>query len=252
MNKFLFTLSLSLAALPAAAQDARAIVAEVQKRAQTSSQRYEGTLEVSDSKRKVSSKRWVYERLGAAGQAKAVLRFTAPAEVKGVALLIHNHPDRASDQWMWTPAQARDRRIAMQDRRTRFFGTDFTFEDLEERDVDRSTYKMAGEEQIDGAPCWKIEAAPKPESRSQYDRVLLWVRKDNYLFARVESYARDKLIRRLNYSNMERVQNVWTARTLVMHDIERDSRTTLRLEKLEYNLSLPADNFTLQALRRES
>jgi outer membrane lipoprotein-sorting protein len=248
MNRLLLAALLSA---PLPAQDARSIVAEVQKRAQTSSQRYEGTLEVSDAKRKVTTKRWVYERLGAAGQAKAVLRFVAPAEVKGVALLIHNHPDRASDQWMWTPAQARDRRIAMQDRRTRFFGTDFTFEDLEERDVDRSTYKLLGEETVDGAACWKIEATPKPEARSQYDRVTLWVRKDNYLFARVESYSKDKLIRRLNYSAMERVQNVWTARTLVMHDIERDSRTTLKLDKLEYNVSLPADNFTLQALRRE-
>lgn len=248
MNRLLIA---ALFTLPLCAQDARSIVAEVQKRAQTSSQRYEGTLEVSDAKRKVTTKRWVYERLGAAGQAKAVLRFTLPAEVKGVALLIHNHPDRASDQWMWTPAQARDRRIAMQDRRTRFFGTDFTFEDLEERDVDRSTYKMLGEEAIDGASCWKIEATPEPEARSQYDRVILWVRKDNYLFARVESYSKDKLIRRLNYSAMERVQNVWTARTLVMHDIERDSRTTLKLEKLEYNVALPADNFTLQALRRD-
>ena len=52
-------------------------------------------------------------------------------EVNGVALLIHNHTDRASDQWMWTPALQRDRRIALQDRSTRFFGTDFSFEDLE-------------------------------------------------------------------------------------------------------------------------
>jgi len=33
--------------------------------------------------------------------------------------------------------------------------------------------------------------------------------------------------------------------------LTRDSRTILRLEKLEYDVSLPADLFTLQALRRE-
>ena len=42
----------------------------------------------------------------------------------GVALLVINHPDRSSDQWMWTPALQRNRRIALQDRSTRFFGTD--------------------------------------------------------------------------------------------------------------------------------
>ena len=84
------------------------------------------------------------------GDSKAVLRFTAPAEVKGVALLVVNHPDRASDQWMWTPAIERDRRIALQDRSTRFFGTDFSFEDLEERDVNQYEYALLGDETLDG------------------------------------------------------------------------------------------------------
>ena len=125
------------------------------------SQRYEGLLQVFDAKGKIADKRWTFERLGSHGQSKAVLRFTAPAEVKGVALLIVNHPDRASDQWMWTPAIERDRRIALQDRSTRFFGTDFSFEDLEERDVDQYDYALLGEETIDGAPCWKIQSTPK-------------------------------------------------------------------------------------------
>lgn len=244
MNRLI---ALALLAAPLVAQNARDIVNEAQKRARADSQRYEGTLEVIDSKRKITTKRWTFIRLGSAGESKAVLRFTEPAEVKGVALLIHNHPDRASDQWMWTPAVARDRRIAMQDRRTRFFGTDFTFEDLEERDVDRSTYKLLGEE----SGAWKIESTPKPEARSQYDKVLLWIRKDNYVFVQAESYSKDKLVRRLKYSDIERVQGIWTARTLEMHDIGRNSRTILKLEKLQYNVPLQPSQFTLQELRRE-
>lgn len=241
-----------LAAAPLFAQSARDIVAESQKRSRADSQRYEGSLEVIDARRKVTTKRWIYERLGSAGESKAVLRFTDPPEVKGVALLIHNHPDRASDQWMWTPAVQRERRIAFQDRRTRFFGTDFTFEDLEERDVGRSSYKLLGDDLIDGALCWRIEATPNPDARSQYSRVLLWVRKADYVVAQAESFRAAKLVRRLKYSQIERIQNIWTARTLEMHDLERDSRTILKLEKLEYNVALPADQFTLQALRRFS
>src|SRR4030095_7563212 len=116
-----------------AADNARQIVEEAQRRSQAASQRYEGLLQVFDAKGKISDKRWSYDRLGSHGDSKAVLRFTAAAGGKSVALLIVNHPDRASDQWMWTPAIERDRRIALQDRSTRFFGTDFSFEDLEER-----------------------------------------------------------------------------------------------------------------------
>src|SRR5260370_37140078 len=88
---------------PAQSQDARQIVAESQKRSQSKSLQYEGTLEVSGSGNKVSVKHWELARTGAFGASKSILRFTAPPEVKGVALLIVNHPDRESDQWMWTP-----------------------------------------------------------------------------------------------------------------------------------------------------
>ena len=67
-------------------QDARQIVAESQKRGLSKSQRYEGTLEVIGASNKISLKRWMFERIGSYGSSKAILRFTAPAEVKGVAL----------------------------------------------------------------------------------------------------------------------------------------------------------------------
>jgi outer membrane lipoprotein-sorting protein len=234
-----------------AADNARQIVEEAERRTNATSQRYEGLLQVFDAKGKIAAKRWTFERLGSHGQSKSVLRFTAPAEVKGVALLVVNHPERASDQWMWTPALERDRRIALQDRSTRFFGTDFSFEDLEERDVDQYDYTLQADETIDGVVCWRLESTPKRTKTSQYTRSLVWIRKDNYTFVRVENYAGNKLIRRLNYSNVENVQGIWTARQLEMADLTRGSRTRLTLDKLQYNVPLKDEDFTLQALRRQ-
>src|SRR5690349_8781064 len=79
-------------AAAAAADDPRAIVDQAQRRTEAQSQRYEGLLQVFDAKGKISDKRWTFERLGSHGRSKAVLRFTAPPEVKGVALLVVNHP----------------------------------------------------------------------------------------------------------------------------------------------------------------
>jgi outer membrane lipoprotein-sorting protein len=236
---------------PRAADNARQIVEEAQKRTDAQSQRYEGLLQVFDAKGKISDKRWTFERLGSHGRSKAVLRFTAPAEVKGVALLVVNHPDRASDQWMWTPAIERDRRIALQDRSTRFFGTDFSFEDLEERDVDQYEYTPGGDDTIDGAACWKIQSTPREAKSSQYTRSIVWIRKDNYAVARIENYSKEQIVRRLNYSDIRNVQGIWTARLLEMTDLRRGSRTRLTLDKLEYNVPLKEDDFTLQAIRRQ-
>jgi hypothetical protein len=238
-------------AIATAADDPRQIVAEAQKRTQAKSQRYEGLLQVFDAAGKVSDKRWVMERLGSHGNSRVVLRFTAPPEVKGVALLVVNHPDRASDQWMWTPAIERDRRIALQDRSTRFFGTDFSFEDLEERDVDQYEYALLGEETVDGALCWKIQSVPRQGKSSQYSKSIVWIRKDNYALERIESFSKDQAVRRLDYSDIANVSGIWTARRMEMHDLRRGSRTRLTLEKLEYNLPLREEDFTLQALRRQ-
>ena len=251
MNNLL-GLALVLFALDArAADNARQIVDEAQQRTDVASQRYEGLLQVFDAKGKFSDKRWTMERLGAHGKSKAVLHFTVPAEIKGVAMLIVNHPDRASDQWMWTPAIERDRRIALQDRATRFFGTDFSFEDHEERDVNQYDYSLIGDDTVDGAACWKIESTPRESKSSQYTRSIVWVRKDNYAFARFENYVKDHVARRLNYSNIQNVQGIWTAEQLEMTDVRRGSRTVLTLDKLAYNVPLKDEDFTLQAIRRQ-
>jgi hypothetical protein len=235
----------------AAAESGRQIVEEAQKRTDAKSQRYEGLLQVFDAKGKISDKRWSVDRLGSHGDSKSVLRFLAPAEVKGVALLVSNHPDRASDQWMWTPAIERDRRIALQDRSTRFFGTDFSFEDLEERDVNQYDYSLLGDEALDGVACWKIQSTPKESKSSQYTRSIVWVRKDNYAFARLDNFINGQAVRRLVYSSIENVQGIWSARHLEMSDLRRGSHTRLTLDKLQYNLPMKDDDFTLQAIRRQ-
>jgi hypothetical protein len=238
---------------PAAAQsqDARQIVEESQKRSHASSQKYEGLLRVIDPNGRTTEKRWQSQRSGSSGSSKTVLRFTAPAEVKGVAILIVNHTDRSADEWMWTPAIGRERRVALQDRSTRFFGTDFTFEDLEERDVDQFDHKLIGEEDLDGVKCWRIEGTPRKTKTSQYSSIQLWIRQNDYAIAQVACYVKDQIVRRLKYSQIEKVQDIWTARVAEMNDLRRKSRTILTMDKLQYNVPLNAEDFTVTGLQRD-
>jgi len=108
-----------------------------------------------------------------------------------------------------------------------------------------------GDEPIDGAPCWKIESTPRETKSSQYTRSVVWIRKDNYAFARIENYAKAEVVRRLHSSDIQQVQGIWTAKTMEMADLRRGSRTRLSLNKLEYNVPLNAEDFTLQAIRRQ-
>ena len=246
MNRTLLTLATACGLW---GQSALEIAQKAQERTLSKSEHYTGTLQVIDANRKIAEKRWIFDRLGSHGNSKSILRFTAPAEVKGVALLIVNHADRASDQWMWTPALERDRRIALQDRSARFFGTDFSFEDLEERDVDQFDYKLLGEDTLGGAMCWKLESRPKQSKSSQYTMSQLWIRKDNFVMVHIEHYKKDKIVRRIDYSEIENVQNIWTPKKLEITDVQRNSRTVMVVENLRYNQPMQDSDFTIEALR---
>ena len=249
-NQFLSAAVEAIAGTHDDEMDARTIMEESQRLSEAKFYRYDGLLQSFDAKNKVTDKRWTFDRVGSNGRSKAVLRFTAPAEVNGVALLIHNHTDRASDQWMWTPALQRDRRIALQDRSTRFFGTDFSFEDLEERDVDQYDYEMIGSDVIEGADCWKVETTPKKSRSSHYTRSIAWIRKDNYLQVRLDNFVDDEVVKRLTSSDLESIQGIWTARLLEMADLRRRTRTRLTLQQVTYNTPMKDQDFTLQAIRR--
>ena len=235
---------------PSTTTDARTIMEEAQRRAEAPTYRYDGLLQSFDAKGKATEKRWTFDRVGSNGRSKAVLKFTAPAEVDGVALLIHNHPERASDQWMWTPSLQRDRRIALQDRSTRFFGTDFSFEDLEERDVDQYDYSMLGNEDIAGVACWKIQMTPKKSRSSHYTRSIAWIRQDNYVMVRLDNFVNDDVVKRLTNSTIENIQGIWTARQLEMADLRRGTRTRLTLQEVTYQAPMKERDFTLQAISR--
>ena len=155
-----------------------------QRRAASNSQRYEGTLEVTGARQQgqpenAGSLR--AHRILRRQQIDPALHRAGRGEGRGAAGRQSSGP-RLATSGCGRPAIGRDRRIALQDRSTRFFGTDFSFEDLEERDVDQFDYRLTGEEPIDGAACWRIEATPGRQV-SQYTLSRVWIRKDNYVAA---------------------------------------------------------------------
>lgn len=229
-------------------QDGHQIMQEVTKRAHSDSMRYEGTVQtcpkpVCANTKSLIIKRWTYERIGDAGKSKAILRFTGPSEVKGVALLIVNHPDAASDQWLWRPAVGREQRIAIQDRSSKFFGTDFSYEDLEEKDADQYDYTVTGE--MTGQ--WRIDA--KPKKMSSYTHCYFYIDKTHYSFQRIECYDKKGLAKTVDYGDFEMIDKIWTPRGVAIVDAQRRTKTAMHYDKVEYNVGLKDSDFTVEALR---
>jgi hypothetical protein len=236
---------------PMRADDAERIIRESDRRQQVKSQSYDGQLEVVDPGGKVFKKSWKMAREGNGSTSKVLVRFTSPPEVDGVGLLILARPNAPDDQWMYTPAIRRDRRIAAQDRSARFMGTDFSHEDMEQRDIEEYSYELLGEEAREGLPCWKIRARAKNAGQSQYSWSDIRVRKDNYLVVFIEMYVKEALRKVLELTDVAQIQGIWTARLLKMQDLQRRGGTTIRLQNIKYGDVFPPDFFSLRTLRNQ-
>jgi outer membrane lipoprotein-sorting protein len=233
---------------PPAPKDGRAVMDEVDKRRRTKSEYSEGLITVEE-KGKTKSKAWRSWRLGWGPEAKGLIQFLEPAEVKGVGLLTLSHPGKPSDQWFYAPAIDRDRRVAKQEKSTRFLGTHFTYEDMEERDVDAYAYTLDGEESIGGAPCYKITAVPAPDKESQYSKLVFWVLKDRFVTIRFETYVEGEKRRTFEGSDLRDVSGIPIVHGWSLTDTKREGVTRLRLDNVRINPTLDPSLFTVAGMR---
>jgi hypothetical protein len=237
--------------LPAASADkALEIMREVERSHTTDTQSNDGAIEVIDSKGRVLRKSWRAWREGRRGQSKTLIRFLTPPEVRGVGFLTLNHRSSPAEQWLYTPAIQRDRRVAPQEKPQRFMGTDFTHEDMEERSIEDYDYQLVGEEAVDGKTAYKIKAVYKDRKNTQYSQVYLWIRKDITSTVFIEFYIDGKLRRTLRWEDWKQVQGIWTPHLTEMKDLARSSTTRLRASDVKYDVKFEPDWFTLRNLRR--
>jgi hypothetical protein len=240
------------AAAAAPAPDPRKIMEAVYTQDTSRDTTWRGKMDVVDKKGTVRSKKFLMRKIGGLGNGKTLARFTDPPEVRGVGLLSINEGGAADRQWLYTPAIQRVRRIAAQERRQRFIGTDFTNEDMAERVLDDFAYKLIGEgEVIDDRKTWKIEARPMSPDKSQYSYIYLWVPQDAPYTVLAEMYDKQGQKQRImKAGNLEKISGIWVARRVEMSTPAEGTKTILTLEDVRFNTGLKEDMFTQQALER--
>ena len=69
-------------------------------------------------------------RRGADGTRKVLIRFLAPADVKGTGFLNLSPARGENESWLYLPALGKPRRIAAEERSSSFMGSDFSYADI--------------------------------------------------------------------------------------------------------------------------
>jgi hypothetical protein len=197
--------------------------------------------------RKLQTKRKDYGN----GQAKSVAYFLSPSDVKGTAFLVWEHADQPNDVFIYLPALKKIRRIASEQKHQSFMGSDFSYADMENDDVDQADHRILSEEERNGKPCWVIESIPKPDSDSEYGKLITWVDKAEFIPRKVKFF--DKKGRDYKIMDVLRTGPVGEE-VLPLHfsmtDLQKDHKTEITIDKIDLDQEISDKEFTHRAIQR--
>ncbi|SJZ33615.1 outer membrane lipoprotein-sorting protein [Selenihalanaerobacter shriftii] len=190
---------------------------------------------------------------------KTVMEFKAPAAVKGTRFLQIENANRDDDKWIYLPALGRVRRISSSEGDSSFMGSDFTYDDMETREVAEDDHKLLRTEKLGKYECYVVKSVPKDMEASQYAKRISWITKKHSIPVKIEMYSKQtgevqKLLK--VKQNIKKVNGIWTIFSTIMEDKETGHSTRLYIKRnksgnpyIEYNKRISSARFTQRFLK---
>ncbi|MBW2268384.1 MAG: outer membrane lipoprotein-sorting protein [Deltaproteobacteria bacterium] len=189
----------------------------------------------------------------------SIMFFLEPADVKDTGFLTYDYddPERDDDQWLYLPALKKTKRIASGDKSGAFMGSDFTYSDMTDRNLDSYDYKLLQESEVAGQKVWVVEAIPNNKheiKETGYTKQVLFVRQDNYVVVRAKSWvkkgSRNKYF---DIKKLELIEGIWTPTE--MHMTTKKGKKTLHKtvlvnDNVKYDQEMDDDSFSVRKLEQ--
>lgn len=182
--------------------------------------------------------------------AKTLVRFTGPPDIAGAGFLQIQKREGDDERFLFLPDLKRSRRISGNLRASSFMGTDFSFADLDRRDLRESNSELKPDEAIGKYPCFHVDSRPT-RGDSAYSHIESWVRTDNYLPLKMQMYDRSNVLAK-TFSALEvrRIKGHWYITKSQIVDHPHEHETSLVIDSIEPSDEISDDEFTLRNLEK--
>ena len=181
---------------------------------------------------------------------KMMAKFTEPANIKGTGILMVG-----DDMWLYLPALGRVKRIAGSAKQGDFMGSDLTYEDMEALGsngfANDYEVELLGEEKLEAYEneTYLLKLIPTDEEIS-YSKLEMYVDKEIFLPLKINYYINDKLSKVLKTSNHKQVNDNYLAMVMEVEDIDKKSKTILKVKNVEFPEEIEDEIFTVRNLER--
>lgn len=182
---------------------------------------------------------------------ETLVRFTSPADVKGMAFLMRRTAEGRSEQHVYLPRLGRTRRISGREREGSFMGSDFSYADLEQRYLARATHRRLDDEKLGSHAMHVIKSIPARGSGAPYSKVQTWIRKSDLVPLRTRFYDPEgRLLKTLYVRRVKTIDGRPMVMRARMHNHQTSHVTILVVDSVERRKHFPEGTFTPTALER--
>ena len=183
------------------------------------------------------------------GASNMFMRVLKPRKEKDVTFL-----KKGREAWQFVPSVDRTIKIPPSMMLQSWMGSDFTNDDVVRADslVVDYTHTITGEPDEDGTAYWIIEAIPLPEAPVVWGRVVLKIRKADFVADRADYYDEDgKKVKYYQTFDIKTIDQLAVATRFTMYDLSNPGyNTTLTYDELTFSPDLEPSTFTVRNLKR--
>lgn len=214
---------------------------------------YKMTLESKSKSKKIRDFTLLYQDNNQYN-AKSLIVFTEPKKFSKTAMLTYNKKNKNSDQWLYLPALKKKRRISSNKKNGRFVGSDMTYEDFENREVDMDNHKLLKTIKKDNRNIYILESIAKDKTTSQYSKVISRVDGSNWtiLSARFYRNNKTKVHKIIKNTKFKKIGKIWIAHKTIIKNNDIKHKTTLEIKAVKINSRLDDSLFTTGKLENQS
>lgn len=185
-----------------------------------------------------------------------LIRFESPADVKGSGFLSIEHSKDSESRYLYLPALKKARRLSAGEDKDNFMGSDFTYEDLDDIDFDKYTFKNIGSAKIGQIDCFQVEVIPTATTikNSAYSKRIYYIAKSNYVAHKIDFYDKhDAQFKTLSYEDIKEIQGgKFRAYKMIMKNTKTDHQTNLIYQNIKINEPIDDNFFTVRNLERSN
>lgn len=182
-------------------------------------------------------------------EVETLVRFVAPKDVSGMAFLMRDQGGGRSEQYVYLPRLRRTRRITGREREGSFMGSDLSYADLEQRDLEEASHERLDDAKIGDHETYVIRSVPRRDGSSPYAKIKSWIRKSDMVPLRTRFF--DSEGERLKTLYTRKARDVEGRPVVVRARVDNHQTghvTVLIVDEIERKDSFPPGTFTTTAL----